>query len=546
MPKTFEIEPLDPRKLVKVNDLPRVSNPVFFNKFGQPTSDGLLSNEIFGITKGDRSTSYAYIDLGETFISPPFYKAWCRLDSKIKGCVHQTDKYKINSEGKLEVDKENGNNGIKWLKENYDKFKWKENESFTHNQDIKYMHKFKNEVFIDCFPVIPAYYRDVESSGGQRVQVGAVNELYNQLILATKSLSESKDYGLTLSGAIRGRIQETILEIYNWFGEEPQIGRKFGILRRASMAKTTDYSSRLVMTAPKLNVENMEDLTVDCDHASIPLASLAVNFFPFVIFHMRRFFENQFAGRMTFTNLKDGKEYPLENYQLFYSEDELKKQIDRFIHGYSNRFIPVPMPIKSKNPIHMRMTGKIISPEDATAYIRNKKPLKDVESSTILDRDLTWCDIIFIAVTEAVKDRMVLITRYPMDSYFNQVPMKVNVSSTMETEAVIINNKLYRHYPKIRQSDIGKDTSNTFVDTMNLCNVYLKSIGGDYDGDTCSVKGIYSDEANAELQEQLKKPLHWIGLDGQLAIFAHAQAIDAVYALTLGVPDMKKLTDPIF
>ena len=66
------------------------------------------------------------------------------------------------------------------------------------------------------------------------------------------------------------------------------------------------------------------------------------------------------------------------------------------------------------------------------------------------------------------------------------------------------------------------------------------------DGDCCSVKGIYTDEANAELQEQIKKPLHWIGLDGNLAIFAHAQAIDAVYALTLGVPDMKKLTDPIF
>ena len=480
MPKTFEIEPLDPKKLVKVNDLPRVSNPVFFNKFGQPTSDGLLSNEIFGITKGDRSTSYAYIDLGETFISPPFYKAWTRLDSKSKGCVHQTDKYKINSEGKLEIDRENGNNGIKWLKENYSKFNWKQNESFTHNQDIKYMKKFKDEVFIDCFPVIPAYYRDVESSGGQRVQVGAINELYNQLILATKSLSESKDYGLTLSGAIRGRIQETLLAIYNWFGEEPQIGRKFGILRRANMAKTTDYSSRLVMTAPKLNVESMEDLTIDCDHASIPLASLAVNFFPFVIFHMRRFFENQFAGRMTITDFDTGKELPIENYQLFYSEDELKKQVDRFIHGYSNRFIPVPVPVKSKTPKYMRLSGKIISPEDATSYIRDKKPLEDIESSTILDRYLTWCDVIFMAVTEAVQDRMVLITRYPMDSYFNQVPMKVNVSSTMETESVIINNRLYRHYPKIRQSDIGKDTSNTFVDTMNLCNVYLKSIGGDY------------------------------------------------------------------
>ena len=85
-----------------------------------------------------------------------------------------------------------------------------------------------------------------------------------------------------------------------------------------------------------------------------------------------------------------------------------------------------------------------------------------------------------------------------------------------------------------------------FVDTMNMSNVYLKSIGGDYDGDTCSVKGIYTDEANAELEKHLNSLGHWIGLDGNWAIKAFAQAIDAVYAMTMGVPDMKKLTDPVF
>ena len=40
--------------------------------------------------------------------------------------------------------------------------------------------------------------------------------------------------------------------------------------------------------------------------------------------------------------------------------------------------------------------------------------------------------------------------------------------------------------------------------------------------------------------------MHWIGLNGDLAILAHAQAIDAVYALTIQVPSMKKVTDPIF
>ena len=50
---------------------------------------------------------------------------------------------------------------------------------------------------------------------------------------------------------------------------------------------------------------------------------------------------------------------------------------------------------------------------------------------------------------------------------------------------MIINNTVYRHYPKIREKDIGKDTSNLFIDTMNVCNGYLSAMGADYDGENC-------------------------------------------------------------
>ena len=546
MSKTFELEPLDVDKLVKYNELAPITNPVFFNKFGQPNSDGLLSNEIFGITKDDRSETYAYIDLGEYFISPHFYKAWFRVDSNVEACINQTNTFVIGSDGKLVPDPK-GSNGIEFLRKNFGKFKWKKNNSFSHNTDIRYLSTFKeNVVFINKFPVIPPYYRDIQTSSGKRADVGILNKLYNTLLLACKALKDSSDYGLTLSGSIRGRIQSAMNEIYNWLGEEPQIGKKFGILRRANMAKTTDYSTRLVMTAPKLNVERLEDMNVDPDHAAIPMASLAINFYPFVLFHMRRFFENEFSGRTTYFVTDYNKEYELDNYLLYYSDDELKKQIDRFVKGFSNRFIKVEVPVKnSKTPIYMRFTGKHVSEEDAVDILFHGKPM-DIVKSTIVNRYYTWCDIIYQAVCKAVEDKMILFTRYPIDSYYNQIPLKINVSSTMETEPVIINGHLYNKYPLIRDKLIGTDTSNYFIDTMNLFNPYLKSIGGDYDGDTGSVKGIYTDEANEELQNQLKMPLHWIGLDGNLAILAHAQAIDAVYAMTLGVPDMKKLTDPEF
>ena len=65
MDRKFKIDQLDQERLIKNNDLPMVTNPVIFNAGNGPTSDGLLSNELFGITKDERSGIFGYIDLKE-------------------------------------------------------------------------------------------------------------------------------------------------------------------------------------------------------------------------------------------------------------------------------------------------------------------------------------------------------------------------------------------------------------------------------------------------------------------------------------------------
>ena len=69
------------------------------------------------------------------------------------------------------------------------------------------------------------------------------------------------------------------------------------------------------------------------------------------------------------------------------------------------------------------------------------------------------------------------------DSFSNQFTTKVEVASTINTEIVEYNGTVYKWYPKIREEDIGIDTSNVFVDTLRFSNTYLDSIGGDFDGD---------------------------------------------------------------
>ena len=140
------------------------------------------------------------------------------------------------------------------------------------------------------------------------------------------------------------------------------------------------------------------------------------------------------------------------------------------MYGYSNRFVPIMVPNDQNKKITMRFKGRRMSEEEFAKQEPGNFP--------IVDRDLTWCDVFYIAAVESVKDKTVLITRYPIDSYFNQFPTKVIVSSTKDTEPMVLNNTFYKAYPKIRQEDIGTDTSNKFIDTLNLCNAYLEGIGG--------------------------------------------------------------------
>lgn len=160
----------------------------------------------------------------------------------------------------------------------------------------------KEHMFIKKLMVIPAYYRDANSNIGN-VGVGALNKHYASILISTKSLRETQEYGLDVSDAVRGRVQETIKEIYNILGgtsddKDAGIGlyNKRGYIKGAVMSKTADYGSRLIISAPDLKVESLDDMMVNMDYCALPLASAITNFYPFIVFWVKRFFENNFYG----------------------------------------------------------------------------------------------------------------------------------------------------------------------------------------------------------------------------------------------------------
>lgn len=413
----LRLDILDVERFVKVNDCQVISNPRAFAKNNIPSDDGLLSNKIFGITKEERAGIFAYIDLHGWFLDPSCYKSWTRIDKNIKSIVHGIDTFIVNEKGEIVQDPA-GKTGIEFLRKNIDKIKFKSNESIKRDINVQYLEKNRNRMFIQKYLVIPPFYRDKNTTTESRtVGLSGINKLYNDLIVASNALTATQDYMFDATESMKGRVQEIILNIYNWFcGASSStssevnnrgIQGKFGILRRANMSKTSNYSSRLVITAPELKVERPQDMKVDLNTSAIPMSACIAAFRDFVIYQTRRFFDNEFNGIQTYPCLNDKGQviyYELDSPEIYFSDDRIIDEMEKFLHGYNDRFVPIEVPVKnSKVKQYMAFRGRY-------GNIPNEE-----NSEPIYQRKLTWCDVFFIACMEAVKGKHVLITRFPIN-----------------------------------------------------------------------------------------------------------------------------------
>ena len=543
----LRLEILDIDRFIKVNNCKPVTNPVFYDRTNVPTSDGLLSNEIFGITQTDRSGIFAYIDLGDWYIDPSCYKIWSRLDSNVKACVHKTARFIVNEKGEL-VQDINGKNGVKFLKDNLDRIKFKSSESIKRDLRVRYLEKNRNRIFINKYLVIPPYYRDTNTTK-KSVGVGGINKLYSQLIIAANTVKTTQEYGFDMSGPMQGRVQEILLSIYDWFcgntnnsinDKDVGVGLsgKTGIIRRANMTKTSNFSARLVISAPELKVNRPEDMMVTFDKSAVPLAACIACYRPFVQFFVRKFFENEFIGTQQYPVIDEKGNISYETPKdplIEFSDERIKTEMEKFIHSYNNRFVPIRVPLEDTNKvIYMQFKGRFSA----------DNPLSE---EAIFQRRLTWCDIFFMATVEAVKNKMALITRYPVDSRFNEITTEIEVSSTKETEQMYFNNTYYRYYPKIREEDIETNTGNKFIDTLKLSNLYLPGLGGDYDGDTVVIKGAFTSETSDELRRFRDSKMNFIDFGSSNIRSSSKDVIQSVYNLTKILDtDKATLSDPIF
>lgn len=450
------------KEVIAINKLEKVTNPIIFGKGAVPTPDGLLSTEIFGVTSTDRKETFAYIDLHGYFFHPKTYKELKRLDRRFESIVAGTKKYIITEDGGLRLDEENGETGLDFLYRNWEKIKFKRNESNARNERINFIEAYdKNHHFTRYWLVMPAFYRDVNFknySGGQ-ISHNELTDKYSKL-LKYANLLETTDFDFMMYNT-QFTVQQTLVDIYNFIKSKQE--KKGGNIRRNLLGKSIDYGARAVISAPQFDYS--QKILISFKYSGIPLPQLCSLFFPFLQYYLKRWIQDK---QTELNGYYEGKKVPDLN--MYYNETILKKQIDKFVFSYSDRFERVLIPF--------------VNESEPRQYFKFEG--EDKEGNKI-ERDLTWCDLIYQSLYEATLDKHVWISRYPILDYFGTFPSRISVMSTKKTVYMKTNGKVYEAYPNIDISFDKTTVSTYFLDTVVMSNVYLKGLGGDYKIPSCSL-----------------------------------------------------------
>lgn len=466
----MKVELLDTNEFISVNKLQEIKSPVMFQRGNTPHPEGLFSTQIFGMTPRDRKETFGYIDLGHVFFHPHIYKIIKRFFRNVEKIVNGSSFYLINSEGHLVLsDEVNGETGVQFLYDNWEKIKWEYSDSPARNERIDaVMNTKKSEVFTSKLIVIPPFYRDVTSSSGGG-KVPEINNFYANAIRLASILKENDVFSFNLYSS-QFAIQELLVDTYDYFKEKLQ--SKNGLLRKYLMGKNVDLCTRAVITASSFHADKPEDLQVNLRYSGIPISHILSLCNPFIISWVKKFFERELmdVSEKHLIDSRTGKVLQLvelKNPELVFTDKEITKKMNSFIKDPDTRFKPVEVPLKDGRISYLIFHG--------TRYdLKNKDEL-----ASISNRKLTWTDVFYMACEDAVKDKHSIVTRYPLIDQYGLFVSRITVLSTTTTVPMQVGEKLYKNYPVVDLSVPESKIATLFIDSVSFSNSYLPGLDGD-------------------------------------------------------------------
>lgn len=494
-------ELFDIDRYIKTNDLKEVKSQHIYRTQNLFNPEGLFSEEIFGQTSEEQKYRCGYIKLPVHVFNPSVAKTIiARSGGIIRKMAYGETKCSLKN-GVLIPDKEGQYCGLKDLYNIWEQIDIRKTLNTRSNDNIDILTKSpKRLLFNDKVLVLPPAFRPIGMRNGRRTK-NELNSLYTHLI-GLKSVTAHTTSNVY---QIYAKFQDGVMNIYTYIHD--YVGSKNGFFQKHLLAKTTTFTARNVISAPRYNTGNP---AVGIFRTGYPLHTCATLFRPIVSFQMKQFF--------TYSNIQD----------IHVNPEEVKSNLIQNI--YDNKMIEDLLTIYMENP-GSRFRIMYLDEE-------NTKPIQfeylDVQKNQTVTRPLTLTDVIYMCCKSAIEDagRMVYTVRYPIGDYLGAFFTKVHVLSTLETTKIQFKGRNYDYYPIVDIEKPHNRVATSFIETVNMSNSRLKALGADYDGDTIKSVGLWSDEANKKAEELMYSKIYNIKAEGDSVYVIEIECLNGLYALT--------------
>lgn len=481
--------------------------------------DGLYSVDIFGpIASERRDEAFSYIDINAEIISPVIALTLFDLKRLYKD-VMSSKRFAVWDAQEKDFlpaapGDEGADTGYSFFMSHYKELSPRATNSLIRQQSIDLLNKFRDIALSRYVLVLPAGLRDLVVKETGREQEDELGKMYRKLISTSKMIPNVSNKNHKSLDTVRWTLQNAFIEIYKYFFNLED--GKYGFIRGKWAARRVINGTRNVISSMDATSPVMgRGDEIRATDTIVGMIQGLRCLLPVAIHAVRtRYLPNVDAGNgsLYLIDKKSGKREMVfvkpEDYDQFTTDEGIENLIVEFRHRE-----------KKHEPITINGKYLALIWNDGTRF----KVFFDIsELPEGFDKKyvkpMTYCELLYLSGYDKWNNYYGLVTRYPVTGSGSTYSSTIRLVTTVQSSMVYELDEMWNGtLPKPATAFPNRNVEE-FVTSMAPNPTRINGLGADFDGDTASFEGIYTDESLEENRRMINSAAYWVTPDGSLKV----------------------------
>lgn len=490
--------------------------------------DGLFSVETFGKVGDERRNRlFGYVDLGAKILHPTMFKALVEL-KELYGDILAGKAYATFNKSTKDFDASNmseGRTGYSFFMEHFHELKFEERKSTSREFNIRLINENRDKAHMSRLIVIPAGLRDFTIQDNGKPDEDKINDLYRKVIAISNVI---RTYGAAAdqghADSTRYNLQTSVMEIYTYIVNLLQ--GKSKIIQGWWASRTIFNSTRNVITSNVSKTKVLGDpLTVSSQHTVAGLYQCMMAIFPIAVNLVRGYLTEIFPGHSAPARLvnkktlqREIKMVSSEHFDDWMTQEGLESLFGKFeVEALRHDVIEIEgsyLALVYNDGVKVRLFNGI----DELPEGWDKKHVSPV----------TYAELYYLSIQKRMKEIPVLVTRYPITGYGSIYPSMVYMKTTTRSKCLTLLDENWQETDEYANEFPIQGLP--FVNSMSPARNNLGRLGADFDGDTCSMTAVMTDDGIEECRRHLASREFYVDGENKMYFSASNDVSDLVFS----------------